>query len=304
MDAKNPNRSSTPRVSVGVPVFNGEDYLAAALDSLLTQTYTDFEMIISDNASTDGTRAICEDYSKRDGRVRYYRQPTNLGAAPNFNRTFELASGEYFRWHAHDDVCGPTFLEKCVASLDAAPEAVLCISRTRFIDEGGRPLRDYEHPLNLQTSIRSERFLQFVLPGHIVVEAFGLIRSDVLRKTPLIASYMGSDLVLLGELGLYGPFIEIPEFLFFHREHSKRSVHAHRDAESRTAWFDTRKAGSRVFPSWRLLMEHMVSLGRVPMPLGERIRLALGILRVGNWRRAQLKDELLAGLLPSGSRAR
>lgn len=288
------NRSSQPRVSVGIPVFNGEDYLAAALDSLLAQTYSNFEIVLSDNASTDDTQAICEDYAKRDYRIRYYRQPRNVGAAGNFNHTFELAHGEYFKWHAHDDVCAPTFLEHCVAGLDANPNAVLCCTKTCFIDAQGQHERDYEHPLDLETKTRSERFLQFVLPGHIVVEIFGVIRSDVLRKTPLIAGYIGSDLVLLAELGLYGPFLVVSEYLFFHREHPQRSVYSHQDPKARTTWFDTSKSGKRAMPSWRLLKEHMISLMHVRLPMLERAQIALGILRRGNWQRRRLKDELMA----------
>ena len=94
-----------PRVSIGLPVYNGENYMAAAIDSLLAQTFTDFELIISDNASTDATEQICRDYAHRDGRIRYYREEVNRGAAWNFTHTFELARGEYFKWHAHDDLC-------------------------------------------------------------------------------------------------------------------------------------------------------------------------------------------------------
>ena len=285
-----------PRVSVGVPVFNGEEYLAATLNSLLAQTFSDFEIIICDNASTDGTKAICDDFVQRDSRVRYYRQPENVGAARNFNRTFDLACGEYFQWFAHDDLCAPTFLERCVARLDAVPEAVLCFPMTQFIDANGLHVSNYDHPLDLEAKIRMERFLQFVLTEHIVVEIFGVIRSDVLRKTPRIASYIGSDLVLLAELGLHGPFLVIPEYLFFHREHPNRSVHANADARARMAWFDTSKKGRYAFPLWRRLKEHMVSLLRVRLPMNERALMALGILRRGRWYWRKLADELLTSV--------
>ncbi|MBK9705046.1 MAG: glycosyltransferase family 2 protein [Betaproteobacteria bacterium] len=266
-------------------MFNGKDYLAVAIESLLAQTYTDFEIIISDNASTDGTATICEDFAQRDHRVRYYRQSENVGAARNFNKTFQLARGEYFKWHAHDDTCAPSMLERCVASLDTNPEAVLCFTRTQFIDANGQHHSSRDHPLDLETANRTERFLQFVFPGHIVVEIFGVIRSDVLRKTPLIASYIGSDLVLLAEIGLYGPFLVVSEDLFFHREHSKRSVHAYSDAKARLAWFDTSKSGHFALPTWRLIKEHMISLTRVRLPMAERARIVFGVLRKSNWQR-------------------
>jgi glycosyltransferase involved in cell wall biosynthesis len=92
--------SKIPRVSIGLPVFNGEKYLAEALDSILSQTYRDFKLIISDNASTDRTEQICREYAAKDRRIRYYRNEKNIGAPKNFNRVFELSSGKYFRWDA------------------------------------------------------------------------------------------------------------------------------------------------------------------------------------------------------------
>jgi glycosyltransferase involved in cell wall biosynthesis len=99
-----------PKVSIGVPVFNGENYLAQALESILAQDFADFEVIISDNCSTDKTPEICTSFAKRDSRVKYFRNDSNIGASPNYNRTFELSRGEYFKWCAHDDRCGRAFL--------------------------------------------------------------------------------------------------------------------------------------------------------------------------------------------------
>src|SRR3972149_8539793 len=92
-----------PRVSVGLPVFNGEQFLRQALDSVLAQTYPGFELIISDNASTDRTQDICEAYATRDKRIQYYRQSKNVGGGRNYNFVFEVSNGEYFKWLAHDD---------------------------------------------------------------------------------------------------------------------------------------------------------------------------------------------------------
>src|SRR5436853_274761 len=103
-----------PKVSIGLPVFNGETYLAGALNSFLSQDYEDFELIISDNASTDQTAAICKEHAAKDNRIRYYRNETNIGASPNYNRVFQLARGEFFKWGAHDDECHPTLLRRCL----------------------------------------------------------------------------------------------------------------------------------------------------------------------------------------------
>ncbi len=123
-----------PRVSVGLPVYNGENFIKDALDSILAQTFEDFELIISDNASTDGTQQICRQYTSKDQRIRYIRNDGNIGASKNFNQVFELSSGEYFKWIAHDDLCAPEFLERCVEVLDQDPSIVLCFARPKAID--------------------------------------------------------------------------------------------------------------------------------------------------------------------------
>ena len=107
---------------------------------MLAQTFEDFEIIVSDNASTDGTAAIVERYAERDSRVRLLRQPQNVGAARNYNYTVELAKGEYFKWAAHDDLCAPTFLERCVGVLDSRPEVATCYTRTQYVDGERKPL--------------------------------------------------------------------------------------------------------------------------------------------------------------------
>ncbi|MBS0016773.1 MAG: glycosyltransferase family 2 protein, partial [Arthrospira sp. SH-MAG29] len=132
-----------PRVSIGLPVYNGENFIQETLDCLLSQTFDDFELIICDNASTDRTEEICRDYAARDKRIRYYRHPENLGAAKNYNRTFELSTAEYFKWAAHDDLYAPEFLERCVEALDTHPSTVLCYPQEYWIDEQGNPLKSH-----------------------------------------------------------------------------------------------------------------------------------------------------------------
>jgi len=125
---------SHPLVSIGIPIFNAEEFLADALESLLGQTLGDFELLISDNASTDGTEEIGRAFAARDPRIQYVRNTQNLGASPNFNRVLEMARGKYFKCAAHDDLCEPTYLEKCVSVLEGDKEAVHCFTGTKLID--------------------------------------------------------------------------------------------------------------------------------------------------------------------------
>jgi glycosyltransferase involved in cell wall biosynthesis len=130
-----------PRVSIGLPVYNGERHLPAALDSLLAQTYRDFELIISDNALTDRTEEICRGYAARDSRIRYHRSPVNRGMIWNHDRVFHLARGEYFKWVGHDDLYDPDMLRHCVEALDRDPGAVLAMVGKVDIDAEGRVFR-------------------------------------------------------------------------------------------------------------------------------------------------------------------
>lgn len=132
-----------PRLSIGLPVYNGEEYLAESLDALLGQTYGDFELVISDNASTDGTQDICREYAARDARIRYLRQPRNIGATPNHNQVFAECRGELFKWASHDDLYGRDLLRRCVEALDARPEVILAHMRPG----GHRRRRPGEGPL-------------------------------------------------------------------------------------------------------------------------------------------------------------
>lgn len=267
--------SNIPRVSIGMPVFNGENFLEAALDSLLGQTYTDFELIISDNASSDRTQQICESYAARDARIRYYRNATNLGAARNYNRVFALATGEYFKWAAHDDVCAPEFLQRCIEVLDSDPSIILCYTHAKTIDRDGNILQEYDPKPELTSPMAHERFYYCVNAHHKITHyplwVFSVIRSDVLRKTRLIGNYASSDRVLAAELALLGRFYEIPTCLFYVRKHGQQSLQVYRTAHAVQAWFDPAKKNRITFPQWRLLIEHLVAVGQASLNWYERL---------------------------------
>jgi glycosyltransferase involved in cell wall biosynthesis len=278
--------SRIPRVSVGVPVFDGENYVAEALDSLLAQTYEDFELIISDNASTDATEEICRAYACRDSRIRYVRNEANVGAAKNFNQLVALAKGEYFKWAAHDDLCGAQFLERCVDALDRDASVVLSYPWQKAIDGGGVPVQDFEPMPRLGSEKAHERFFECVCVPHDQNAVFGVVRTAALRETRLIGTYMSADRVLLGELVLLGRFYEIPEFLFFKRHHPQQHWRVHETRRSRQAWWDPARAGKRGFRSWRLLREHLRSIQRAPITGQERARsyFCIGWWIRRNWR--------------------
>ena len=207
-----------PRVTIGLPVHNGERHLKYALDSLLAQQYPNFELIISDNGSTDRTPALCGQYAKADSRVTLHRRDTNAGAAWNFNHLFDLAAGKYFMWAAHDDQWEPLFVANCVSALEIDPEAVLCGTDIKFVDDGGKGIT-YPRPFNrLAASSPDVRARVRVLTEQLDWFAiYGLIRSDALRKTRLFTANYGSDVILLLELLLQGPKLHVAQPLFRYR---------------------------------------------------------------------------------------
>ncbi len=265
----------TPRVGIGLPVFNGEQYLAKALDSILSQTYRDFELIISDNASTDDTGLICRSYVAKDSRVRYYRNEVNVGVSANFNRVFRLSSSEYFKWVACDDICAPDFLEKCVKVLDANPNVVVCHSKTGRINDFGEPAGNYD--LNLKTGSPKpyERFGDLIsMNNEAWVLMYGLMRSDALKKTQLVGSYIGADRNLLAEIGLVGRFFEIPEYLFFRREHLQSYTNRvdFKYCDKLRWWAGSNGIRKTVFPYWKICVEYFNSVGRSSLAWSERRR--------------------------------
>ena len=259
-----------PLVSIGMPIFNGEQYLVETLEALLGQTFPQFELIISDNASTDATQEICLDFAAKDNRIRYVRQKTNLGASKNYNLLIEMASGEYFKWASHDDICAPTFLERCVHALKRDPSVILCYTRTQEIDETGEVIREYPSKTKLESQNAAERFYECICVPHPQVAVFGLFRSKILKTTRLIGNYASSDRTLLGELALRGRFYEIPEFLFFRRDHPTQSYKLFRGRHALQSWYDPNRSGKVTFPHWRLLFEHYLAIERSQLGIQER----------------------------------
>jgi glycosyltransferase involved in cell wall biosynthesis len=250
-------------VSVGIPVYNGDNYLAAALDSIVRQSYAKIEIIISDNGSSDATERICRRYAAQDRRIQYQRHEINRGASWNYNRVFERARGEYFKWWSHDDLCDSSYLEKCVEVLQNDPSVVICFPKTRIIDERGDPIRDYDDQMPLGGATPDRRFRRMLFRDAQECNAvFGLIRASVLEKSSLIGPYASSDRVLLAELALRGNLHQIPDYLFFRRDHPLTSTRVHPSVRSYGTWFDPRN-GTRVsLPHWRLLYEYLAALRR------------------------------------------
>lgn len=287
------SRTKNHLLCIGLPVFNGQDYIAETIESLLGQSFGDFQLIIADNASTDNTIEICERYASHDARVRLLKSDINKGAAWNFNRTVYQSQSKYFKWAAHDDLHAPEFLSRCIDVLEGDEKVVLAFTRTHFIDGSGSDLGEYKFPVDLETATKRDLFLIYANGGHIVHEVFGVMRRDALENTPLIGGYVGSDLIMLGRLALTGRFVQVPSVLFFHREHAKRSTVATGGNQGFTHWYDSSKTGRLAMPRWKRLYESMKSVAGQPMKLSDRFAHFYDIGRGVNWGRRDFAEDLI-----------
>ena len=215
--------NSSPLVSVGCATYNGAATLHRALDALVRQDYPCLDIIICDDGSTDETRAICQEYSKRYANIRYVENEENLGIVGNCNKLFGLGKGKYFLWADQDDVREPSYISKCVAVLEADEAVVLCHSHTGVF---WKAFNNLMH-INTIDSIDNEscvlrRYWRF-LRSYSDTTIYGLIRSDALRKTSLLRPHNGSANALLFELLLIGKFRQVPETLYFYSAKGMRN---------------------------------------------------------------------------------
>ncbi len=294
--------SQAPLVSIGLPVFNGESYLEAAIAAIAAQSITDWELILADNASTDGTREICAAWAERDPRIRWVRTEAHTGAARNFNRAFAQARGIYFKWASHDDLHEPTYLERCLDVLQNDRGVVLAHSEMVEINEQGNVIRELTSRIqDMDHGSPSKRFQGAIALDHGCFDVFGLIRTAALAKTKLIAPYLGSDRVLLAELALQGRLVRVDEKLFLSREHPQRSIRMRSDRE-REQWFGAGKPPEKMRPNWKRLGAVRDALKRADVPFTVRMQCRAAIARWTMQQRGSLYRELVGKARPGDIR--
>lgn len=258
-------------VSVGIPVYNGEKTIAAAIESVLRQDYPHLDILISDNASTDGTGAICARYAQQDARIRYIRQATNLGAAPNFLHVLNEARGPLFLWAAADDVRSSDFISVNAAFLQQHPDYVAATSPVRFENGNEDPVGMGDRSLDQATP--EERVLAFFTRWHANGRFYSLFRRDALISARAFhgPGFLASDWALMLEMAKLGKF---------HRAnigHVILGIHgASHDAQMfrkfRTTWIE------HLIPLWRF--GRQVGALAQDFPWRTRIRLQLILLEL------------------------
>ncbi|MGH9112849.1 MAG: glycosyltransferase family 2 protein [Acidimicrobiales bacterium] len=264
---------TAPLVTVGVPVYNGERYLARALDSLLAQTFDDFEIVICDNASQDSTPRICEAYAERDPRVVFHRNPDNIGLAGNYNRVFALARGDYFKWAAHDDWHSPQSLELTVKALEAHPAASLCATGVAIVDEDGTEVDRWAPTVDLLGPPAHQRMHRLLWSLGETHPMYGLLRSSALRQTRLMQSYVGSDRTMLSELSLLGPIVQIPDVVHYYTI-SATARRGYRPSLT----YDPANVARLPLRTWRLIVEHLRLIRRSGLSARDQLYLAGSVL--------------------------
>lgn len=277
--------SDTPLASAGIPVYQGENFLDETLASLRAQDYPNLEIIVCDNASTDGTVEIVESHAVEDPRVRLIVNGANIGAAPNYNKVFEVSRGEYFAWNAHDDLSSPGFFSNAVAALRANSDAVVALPHSFRVDLEGNRLEEFHIPPEVHSGRPHIRF-RAAARAHPEAIVFGLFRSDAVRSTRLHGSFAGSDRNFVAELMLHGRAVMAPDSEFYLREHPDRSVRTfHRSGKGRfthlrDAWYAPERKGRMVFPNWRRLREYISSVTRTPLGFADSFRCYVAVARI------------------------
>lgn len=282
--------NTLPRVSIGMPVYNGAEWIRATIDSVLAQTYRDLELVISDNASTDATERICREYQQRDPRIRYFRNPSNVGVSGNFNKAFERSRGVFFKWSSCSDLIDPHFIERCVAVLEARPDVVLVFPHTRLFQGTVENGTDYEEHLQLDIADPVARFEHYTAIARLNNIMHGVIRTDALRRTPLYRKFIAADYNMIAELLLYGRAVLLPDVLHFRRMEKETFTGTLSPGEMRIL-YDPQRPSQIRFQIWRRMRDYFGVVMRPPLPWRHRLRLLSFVVRQTAWKRADLQRD-------------
>jgi len=283
--------SEQPRVSIGMPAYNSEATIAESLECLLAQTYTDFELVVSDNASSDGTEEIVREYARRDRRIRPIRQNKNIGANGNYSEVVRQARGTYFKWASSNDWCDPRFLELCVAVLDQRADVVIAAPRTRIFESDPSVAVDYQYDIDLQGEDPVDRLRQVIMKWQLNNIINGLIRMSALQQTRLIEHYPGADVVLMGHLALLGKIALLPEPLFYRRmDQATATFLMGEDAVKRHHYPEA--TFRSLFPAWRRQAAWLKAAFSAPLSVADRARAMHILLRHGYWDKHNLLQDI------------
>jgi len=284
-----------PKVSIGMPVYNGEEFLKSAIDSILNQTYSDFELIISDNASTDSTADICLAYASRDPRVRFYRNDINIGASDNYNSVYYQARGKYFKWASSNDLCHPELIEKCVKILNLHADVVLCYPEVKLFIESLDDAQEYKDDLHLMQENVCERYIAFYENVKLNNVMNGVMRTECLKHTSMIKPFFSSDVALMAELVMRGKFYQVKDTYFYRRMDEKTATALKSNEEVLKHYFPNMDK-MMLFQNWKLHAEYFAAIRRAPVKSRDRRCIVRYFFKQLRWHRSELRDDIILAI--------
>ena len=266
-----------PLVSLGVFLRNEHQFIRESLASLQAQDYSNLEIVISDNCSTDGTDEICRQMCDSDPRVSFERQEQNIGAAANSIYVLERASGKYFMWASGHDLWSPDLISTAVAALEERPDAALAYASSSWIDADGQPLdkeSGWYDTRGMNPMVRL--FMAFWGNLHPVL---GLIRTEYLKDIPKLHACSGSDQIILAELALRGDFLHVADASWTRRETRGKEVHKDKIKRYTSAEFGLTDSWlDRRVPLWRLPLELVRAVFRSQLSAVDKLAVFIALL--------------------------
>lgn len=281
------------KVIIGLPVFNGQRYLGAAIESHLAQSFGDFELVVSDNGSTDATRQICEDYARKDPRVRYLRSQENRGILWNHRRVLEAirAPEQYFRWAGADDILEPGLLQEMFAVLSTRPEVEGVMPATKNIDEHGQTIGSMPTTLDIPFDDPYLRARHVLLSNFQHVIAYGLLRASTLRRMRTGPNYPGWDPIFLWELALNGQLVQTQDKALLRRFHAG-SISRVKTVKEIRKWVEPTAKTGMGFPHWTWAYERARVVMACPLSARDRLRIGMLVARATLWQRGPLARDV------------
>jgi glycosyltransferase involved in cell wall biosynthesis len=284
---------SESKTIIGLPVYNGERYLGAAIESHLSQSYGDFDLVISDNGSTDATPEICANFAKADSRVKYLRSNENRGILWNHRRVMEAiqTSTRYFRWAGGDDILEPGLLKAMVEVLDASCDVEAVMPATKNIGEQDDVIGSMNKSLDAESSGVFERALKILTANYQHVVAYGLLRAPSLRAMRTGPNYVGWDPIFVWEIALRGKIFQLTEPALLRRFH-RGSISRVKTVKEMRKWVEPNAQAGMNFPHWTWSYERMRSLLASPLSAQDKLRLSSLVMRSMVWQRTQLTRDV------------
>jgi glycosyltransferase involved in cell wall biosynthesis len=265
-------------LTIGLPVFNGQNYLESALESLKKQSFKNFKVVVSDNCSTDDSVKIAQSYVNDDSRFTLIKHKENIGGAGNFNSVFKECTTPFFKWMAHDDILHINYLEKCMALATMSDESfVMFDSYANKIDHDGNFIGSYLKEIKLSANSASGRFYR-ILWADYFSEIFAIIRTSSIKQSRMHLNKLGSDRHFVSEILLNGGIKYVPEELFHRRHHDQSYCNAIEDNSAKLAWWDPKAKQSGTPPGITKLMDFHISISRSKITFEQKLKCYLHLL--------------------------